>query len=154
MFPVILSEILHIFINCLLQAFLQSLPSLTQVIKPSPVNFVVCEGSPTTESRVVHGVLLEAPSLASSDQTDWLKCRNIKVAVYNISMAGDSEEFFSDVKFEAVVRGLDTSVTDGMLRLMSSVVDKLSALEVGLVACQKCIHPMLKQNLTDKVRRR
>ena len=128
---------------------MQTLPSPSQENKPHPINFVLCEGLPIEESKVVHGILLESSSPSSTCNTE---SKPIKVAVYNISMAGDSEELFSDVKLETMAACSATCITDGTLRLMTKVVNRLVDLEVGLVACQKCIHPLMKQNLKEKVR--
>lgn len=75
-----------------------------------------------------------------------------KVALYNISMAGDTDEWFAnDIKTETASIGHDVSMANAVLQQMLKVADWLVANGVQVVACQKCVHPVLKQYFKDKV---
>ncbi|XP_032231953.1 McKusick-Kaufman/Bardet-Biedl syndromes putative chaperonin isoform X2 [Nematostella vectensis] len=135
----------------LLKAFLHSLPSMSDAIShplsPSPVQFLRCEGSAVIDSRVVDGVLLQAPSVLQPHHQ--LIQQPVKVALYNISMATDTEEWFSDVT-TTTVDVSDSGLNTGILKQMIDVAMVLVSAGVGLVACQKCIHPTLKRFLKDR----
>ncbi|KAL9989194.1 hypothetical protein ACROYT_G003717 [Oculina patagonica] len=139
-----------------IKAFLQSLPSNTTkdcsapVAAPLPVQIVTCEGDPVTESKILQGVLLQAPEIATFQRNKALVNHSTKVALYNVSMAGDTDEWFSDrVKME-MAGGHDVNMESAVLRQMLKVADWLLAAGVQVVACQKCVHPALKQYLRDK----
>ena len=139
------------------QAFLQSLPSnsqdsLVSVAELQPVQIVSCEGDPVSESKIIQGVILQAPDVATFQRNEALVSHHAKVALYNVSMAGDTDEWFSDnVKIETTGSGHDVNIESAVLRQMLKVADWLLATGVEVVACQKCVHPVLKQYLREKV---
>lgn len=140
------------------QAFLQSLPSKSTkdpsapVAAPQPVQIVTCEGDPVNESKIIQGVLLQAPDIATFQGNKTLVSRVTKVALYNVSMAGDTDEWFSDsIKTETASVGHDVNIASAVLQQMLKVADWLLAVGVEMIACQKCVHPALKQYLRDKV---
>lgn len=139
------------------QAFLQSLPSNSQdslvpLAELQPVQIVTCEGDPVSESKIIQGVILQAPDVATFQRKKALVSHHTKVALYNVSMAGDTDEWFNDnVKIETTGSGHDVNVESAVLRQMLKVAGWLLATGVEVVACQKCVHPVLKQYLRDKV---
>ncbi|XP_020903113.2 McKusick-Kaufman/Bardet-Biedl syndromes putative chaperonin-like, partial [Exaiptasia diaphana] len=71
----------------LIKAFLQSVPSphdsyRTQSLKP--IQFLTCEGRPVSHTKIINGVLIEAPELPTYNLNTAV--RNLKVALYNVSM--------------------------------------------------------------------
>ena len=137
------------------QAFLQSLPTLncpSTMTAPVPIQIMTCEGDSVQDSKILQGVLLVAPEIPTFRENKLLVSSKVKVAVYNISMAGDTEEWFdSGMKTEAFVPGQNIDMTSAVLKQMIEVADWLVLNGVQLVACQKCMHPALKQHLRDKV---
>lgn len=141
----------------LIKAFLHSLPSKTSkdsscpVLTPLPVQIVTCEGDPVNESKILQGVLLQAPNIPSFRRSKTLISHPTKVALYNVSMAGDTDEWFGNsVKTEATIFGHDSNIESAVLGQMLKVADWLIDTGVAVVACQKCVHPIVKQYLQDK----
>ena len=122
------------------------------VAELQPVQIVTCEGDPVSESKIIQGVILQAPDVVTFERKKALVSHHAKVALYNVSMAGDTDEWFSDkVKIEMVGSGHNANIESAVLRQMLKVADWLLATEVEVVACQKCVHPVLKQYFRDKV---
>ena len=114
---------------------------------------MTCEGDSVKDSKIVPGVLLQAPDIPTfQHQSKTLVSHTAKVALYNISMAGDTDEWFSnDIRTETASSGVDINMTNAVLRQLLKVADWLIAAGVQVIACQKCMHPALKQYLRDKV---
>lgn len=104
------------------------------------------------ESRILEGVVLRAPDIATfQHQRKTLLGNSPKVALYNISMAGDTEEWFAgDVRTETTGTGDKFSLTNAVLRQIIKLSDWLVAAGVRVIACQKCVHPFLKTYMRDK----
>ncbi|XP_071501917.1 molecular chaperone MKKS-like [Diadema antillarum] len=139
------------FISSLvMQAFVSSIPSPNsqQVLTLPQVQIVGVESWPISGSHFVQGVLMAAPDIPTSFKRDLgtpgvhtgPEGGGIRVALYDISLAGDSEEFI-DVRYE-LSPGLHAE--DATLAAMKDLVDHLVAHGVGLVACQRVIHPSVK----------
>ena len=113
---------------------------------------MTCEGDSVEESRILEGVVLRAPDIATfQHQGKTLVGNSSKVALYNISMAGDTEEWFAgDVRTETTGTGDKFSLTNAVLRQIIKLSDWLVAAGVRVIACQKCVHPFLKTYLRDK----
>ena len=122
------------------------------ILEPQPIQIVTCEGDPVNESKIIQGVVLQAPDIATFQRKKTLVSHCAKVALYNVSMAADTDEWFSDnIKIETTVSGHDVKMESAVLWQMLKVADWLLAAGVEVVACQKCVHPALKQYLRDKV---
>ena len=113
---------------------------------------MTCEGDSVEESRILEGVVLRAPDIATfQHQGKTLVGNSPKVALYNISMAGDTEEWFAgDVRTETAGTGDKFSITNAVLRQIIKLSDWLVAAGVRVIACQKCVHPFIKTYLRDK----
>lgn len=113
---------------------------------------MTCEGDSVEDSRVLDGVVLRAPDIATfQHQRKTLLGNSPKVALYNISMAGDTEEWFaSNVRTETTGSGDKFSLTNAVLRQLIKLSDWLVAAGVRVIACQKCVHPFVKTYLRDK----
>lgn len=104
------------------------------------------------ESKILLGVLLQAPDIPTFRQNKTLVSPAAKVALYNVSMAGDTDEWFSDsVKTEATIFRHDANIESATVCQMLKVADWLISTGVAVIACQKCVHPAVKQYLRDKV---
>lgn len=152
------SERRHIGV-LILQAFVKSIPSGAArqgspetVLTPERILILTCEGDSVEESRILEGVVLRAPDIATFQlQGKTLVGNSPKVALYNISMAGDTEEWFAgDVRTETTGTGDKFSLTNAVLRQIIKLSDWLVAAGVRVIACQKCVHPFLKTYLRDK----
>ncbi|XP_074635440.1 molecular chaperone MKKS-like isoform X2 [Acropora palmata] len=146
------SERRHIGV-LILQAFVKSLPSgAARQGSPERILILTCEGDSVEESRILEGVVLRAPDIATfQHQGKTLVGNSPKVALYNISMAGDTEEWFAgDVRTETAGTGDKFSITNAVLRQIIKLSDWLVAAGVRVIACQKCVHPFIKTYLRDK----
>lgn len=152
------SERRHIGV-LILQAFVKSIPSGAArqcspetVLTPERILILTCEGDSVEESRILEGVVLRAPDIATfQHQGKTLVGNSPKVALYNISMAGDTEEWFAgDVRTETTGTGDKFTLTNAVLRQIIKLSDWLVAAGVRVIACQKCVHPFLKTYLRDK----
>ena len=113
---------------------------------------MTCEGDPVNESKIIPGVILQTPYIATYQRKKALISHRAKVALYNVSMAGDTDEWFSDnIRIEIAGSGQDVNMESAVLRQMLKVADWLLATGVEVVACQKCVHPALKRYLRDQV---
>ena len=120
---------------------------------PAPVQIMSCEGDSVKDSKILPGVLLQAPEIPTfQHQSKTLVSHTAKVALYNISMAGDTDEWFGNhIRTETTSIGGNVNMTNAVLQQMLRVADWLIAAGVQVIACQKCMHPALKQYLRDKV---
>ncbi|NWX17134.1 TCPQ protein, partial [Aegotheles bennettii] len=108
---------------------------------------VPVKGRRVVDSAVLPGLLIETPEIQlAKPLTVKRTCLNmIKIAVFCVSMAGDG--FNSEEGTITVHRG--TSLETSELNLLLNVGKQLINDEVGLVVCQKVIHPSLKQYLKE-----
>lgn len=102
-----------------------------------------------TDTKIINGVLVEAPELPTYNLKT--AARNLKVALYNVSMAGDTDEWIEGVTPVAMGELKRDDLNKGVLEMMKGVAFMLAKEGVGLVACQKVIHPALKAVLKEKV---
>ncbi|XP_009554787.2 molecular chaperone MKKS [Cuculus canorus] len=99
------------------------------------------------DSTVLPGLLIETPEI------QWAKlltvkrtCSNmIKIALFSVSMSGDS--FSPEEGTITVHHGISLEALE--LNQLLDVGKQLVSDEVGLVVCQKVIHPSLKQYLKE-----
>ena len=146
--------------SLVLQAFLKTLPvdspnnNSPNTIPLTHIELLSVEGFPTLDSRVIEGVLLERTKFmtvtceknAIPQVHSGLREGQIRVALYDISMAGDSQDFV-DVNYELLS---DISIEDIIVAEMTKIAEKFVADDVGIVACQKVIHPSLKKFLNER----
>ncbi|NXY43901.1 TCPB protein, partial [Ceuthmochares aereus] len=99
------------------------------------------------DSTVLPGLLIETPEIQlSKPLTVKRTCSNmIKIALFSVSMSGDC--FNSEEGTIMVHHGISLEVLE--LNQLLDVGKQLVNDEVGLVVCQKVIHPSLKQYLKE-----
>ncbi|CAH1263342.1 MKKS [Branchiostoma lanceolatum] len=117
------------------------------------IEYVCVEGCSIKDSRLVDGVLFETPKITKqylakvTPRKVQLQggAETIKVALFNTSLSGDSEEFV-DAAYEA-----DASVSgdDTVFRHLMQVAAHLVQLQVGVLACQKVVHPGVQKYLAE-----
>ncbi|XP_006813615.1 molecular chaperone MKKS-like [Saccoglossus kowalevskii] len=148
----LLSNETNLVSSLVLQAYLQTL-SMNDVggstARLGRVEYVIVDGPPVSDSQLFPGVLFEAPHLPTY-RTSINKSKRveaglekglIKVVLYNTSMSGDSEELM-DVRYEVTQ---DMVASEVVLQKLMQVSEYLVHHGVGLVACQKVIHPAIKK---------
>ncbi|XP_060070554.1 molecular chaperone MKKS-like [Ylistrum balloti] len=141
--------------DLLLETFLMSLPNCETVTRVSDsVNVVALQGQPIEKSNVLQGLLLQCPEIVShSNQI--LNVNTVEnedstfhclVALVTASMSGDSEEVGS-MQYESDI-SVDTDYC--ILGILEDFCDKLTAANVGLLLCQRVVHPRLKYRLQQQ----
>lgn len=149
------------------KTFVESIPSQNSSSKlrhSDGVYILGIDNTELSESRLEYGLLLDFPEIpvvaGCVDLTSKVRlvdCERgegrsescgIKVALFTCSMSGDAEEVV-DAVFEVTKQQsdlLECSVVDKMMELC----DSLEKCSVGLVLCQKVIHPKVKSVLKSK----
>lgn len=145
----------------ILQAFVESIPDLpgeNKVRFSDGINVLCFENRLLRESRMEKGLLLEYPEFSALHGVKEINLKTValgiegglvvQVALFTCSLSGDAEEV-TDATFEissTAVEAVDKCVVIKFVE----VVNRLENLNVGLVLCQKVIHPNLKVNLRTK----
>merc|ERR1712038_277676 len=110
--------------------------------------YLTVPGQPISRSYMSRGMLYPMPSIPTYRAAP-LRIRRhsdgrVRVAVFNASLAGDTQEVIdSDVIISDSLLHVDEVTLSAMTRCCEGLVD----LGVGLVACQRVIHPTLKRML-------
>lgn len=135
----------------ILETFLQSLSDESQSLHACDTVYTMTQlGHEFLESKTMQGLLLSAPELSKFRVQD-LKPKfvfqnqhsYIKVALVTVSLSGDLDEL-SNLKYEV---SEDVQVEDIILEGLSNFCESVIQSDVGLVLCQKVIHPQLKLSL-------
>ncbi|NXP48985.1 TCPB protein, partial [Heliornis fulica] len=132
----------------ILKAFMLTVPSHAEANAVLGKCLIVpVKGRRVVDSTVLPGLLIEAPEIQLVETlTVKRTCSKlIKVAVFCVSMAGDlpSHEEGTITVHHGI--SLEMAELNQLLNVGKQLVDD----EVGLVVCQKVIHPSLKQYLRD-----
>ncbi|KFP80705.1 PREDICTED: mcKusick-Kaufman/Bardet-Biedl syndromes putative chaperonin [Acanthisitta chloris] len=108
---------------------------------------VPVKGRRVVDSTLLPGLLIEAPEiqLAKPLTVKRTGSDRIKIALFCVSMSGDS--FNPEEGTIAVHHGISLEMLE--LNQLLNVGEQLVKDEVGLVVCQKVIHPSLKQYLKE-----
>ncbi|XP_053400205.1 molecular chaperone MKKS-like isoform X2 [Mercenaria mercenaria] len=136
--------------NIVLETFLQCLSDDSQSMHASDVFVMATLELDMLESKSMCGLLLPAPELSKFKVKPLIKAKTVgsgqsqdyKSGLNNRlnSLSGDLDEL-SGVKYEV---SQDISVDTEMLERLSGFCDSIVQSNVGLVLCQKVIHPKLK----------
>lgn len=135
----------------ILETFLQSVSEYNQSLHGSDnVYTVATVGADVLESRNLCGIILASPEHSRFKILDIEPKYEIRgdktcicVALITVSLSGDLEEL-SQVNYEA---RLDIDMDTEVLERLSDFCESLVQSNVGLVLCQKVIHPQLKISL-------
>ena len=108
---------------------------------------VPLKGKRVLDSTVIPGLLIETPEIQFAKPFSVKRTSSdaVKVVVFCVSMSGD---LFDPEEGTVTVHhkiSLEMSELDQLLNVGKQLVND----EVGLVVCQKVIHPLLKQYLKD-----
>ncbi|NXM71700.1 TCPB protein, partial [Serilophus lunatus] len=108
---------------------------------------VPVKGRKVKDSTVLPGLLVETPEIQLGKPLALKRTASnmIKIAVFSVSMSGDG--FNSEEGTIAVQHGISLEMLE--LNQLLNVGKQLVNDEVGLVVCQKVIHPSLKQYLKE-----
>jgi McKusick-Kaufman syndrome protein len=112
--------------------------------------YITVDGRPPCESKLLSGVLYESPQIPTYHRAPLRVQHNnqntISVALVQTSMAGDSESFL-EVTYE-LTSDLDMSAT--ILTQLELFTDAVVRAGVGVLICQKVVHPRVKQLLKQQ----
>lgn len=143
------SKIRHIG-QLILECFISNVFDSSYSSCSNHVFIINVENVPIDNSQVFPGLLLPAPELSkfTIQQLDLIrdeydKGNRFRVVLVTMSMSGDMEEL-EGRKFE-MCDGMD--VETQILEELSQFSDHLVSQRVGLVLCQKVVHPELKYRL-------
>ena len=152
-----------------LKAFLETIPDMDRVYScvSDKIYLLTVENAPFSDSFVDEGLLLLYPGCSIIDGPQKLAIKthkvneetarkfNIsefseitKVALLTCSMSGDVEEIV-DAHFEVTKKQSD-EVEALVVTNIVELCDKLCNLGVGILLCQKVIHPKIKAFLRSK----
>lgn len=141
--------------QCLVEAFLKTTPDKRETKKANAdVQYVCVGGRRPAHSYVTNGLFIDSPQiptcrtmpLAVRRVPDGARRGLVATVLYGVSMAGDAEDNL-DVEFEvASDLSVDAVVLDEMLKIVGDLVER----GVGLVVCQKVIHPEVKRHLRNR----
>ncbi|NXT73086.1 TCPQ protein, partial [Zapornia atra] len=132
----------------ILKAFMLTVPSHAEANAVLGKCLIIpVKGRRVVDSTVLPGLLIEAPEiqLAKPLTVKRTSSNLIKIAVFCVSMAGDIPN--TEEGTVTVHQGISLEMSE--LNQLLKVGKQLVNDEVGLVVCQKVIHPSLKQYLKD-----
>lgn len=132
-----------------LETFLQSLSDERHSLNTCDNVYTITSSElDVLESRTLSGLLLPAPELSKFRKQDFKlvlhgENKRIKLALVTASLSGDLDEL-SGVNYEV---SQDVDIDAVILKGLSDFCDALVQSGVGLVLCQKVVHPKLKLSL-------
>lgn len=129
----------------LLKAFLLTIPESTEdrfILGKSII--VPLKGQGVTDSTILPGLLIEM-SEVQLRRLPTRKSSTLKVALFCVSLSGD----FSNAGEGTVVVPYQVSLENAVLEQLLNLGRQLVSDHVGLVLCQKVIHPSLKQFFSE-----
>ncbi|KAM6279200.1 molecular chaperone MKKS isoform 1-T3 [Porphyrio hochstetteri] len=132
----------------ILKAFMLTVPSHAEASAILGKCLIVpVKGRRVVDSTVLPGLLIEAPEIQLGKPLAVKRTSSdlIKIAVFCVSMAGDLPN--TEEGTVTVHHGISLEMSE--LNQLLKVGKQLVNDEVGLVVCQKVIHPSLKQYLKD-----
>ncbi|NWI56705.1 TCPB protein, partial [Calyptomena viridis] len=132
----------------LLKAFLFTVPCHVETNAVLGKCIIVpVKGRKVKDSAVLPGLLIETPEIQLGKPLAVKRTASnmIKIAVFSVSMSGDG--FHPEEGTIAVQHGISLEMLE--LNQLLNLGKQLVNDEVGLVVCQKVIHPSLKQYLKE-----
>lgn len=137
-----------------LKAFLNSVPDTPTSFLSDRVFTLQFDKTDVMSSEILEGLLLDWPeksALLGAQDLHVLKAspsQGVKVAVVSVSMSGDAEELMTNPA-EAQQQVIQ-SAADLVITRMLAFCDWLHDHRVGLLLCQKVIHPKVKSHLRQR----
>lgn len=136
-------EVDHIS-TLILRAFLLTIPeNAGDRISLGNSLIVPLKGQRVVDSTVLPGILIELSEIRLMKILPIKKSNSLKVALFHVSLSGD----LSDTGEGSVVVNYGVSLENAVLDQLLNLGRQLVNDHVGLVLCQKVIHPSLKQFL-------
>lgn len=144
------------FCMVILRAFLNSVPDVPKTFSSDRIFVLHFLKSDIMLTEVLEGLLIEFSELSALHGEQKLNPvfatttvgNVIKTAVVSISMSGDAEETLN-ARYEGSME-LIQSAADHIVSKMIAFVDSLVERNVGLLLCQKVIHPKVKSYLRQR----
>ncbi|XP_064623943.1 molecular chaperone MKKS-like [Lineus longissimus] len=143
---------LHHVCQLVLETFLKTFREYAKGNDFSHVDIVAVEGVSPLKSYFMTGVLFEKRHSEKLGQhLDFIRLQRgdsmaIRCCLVDISLSGDSGEFL-DIVFET---DTDHTLGDGIIEMILRLCKKFESDGVGIVFCQKVIHPAVQQFLREK----
>ncbi|XP_066553189.1 molecular chaperone MKKS [Amia ocellicauda] len=138
-------EALHIS-SLVVQAFLQMIPCETGgSVRLGKVVLVSIEGHGARESAMFPGLMVDMPETLASADLERLDQGQIKMVLFSVSLSGD----LSETGEGTVEVGFRVHPETAILYQLLRVGEKMVSDRVDLFACQKVVHPVLKQYLKE-----
>ncbi|XP_076463620.1 molecular chaperone MKKS-like [Babylonia areolata] len=137
----------------LLKAFLISVPDTAQSFFSDRVYMLQSDRTDLLSSQVFEGLLLEWPEMCAQLGPQELALprgasHGVKVVLVNVSMSGDAEEILTN-QMEAQHHVIQLAADHVMTRMLV-FCDWLVELGVGVLLCQKVVHPKVKAYLRQR----
>lgn len=136
----------------LLRAFLQTYAVDGRGVIFHTINFMEQIGPSSEETSLVDGIMFETPQIPTYKKMPPLKekltrdgDKVIRVAIINVSMAGDSEEY-EEARYEL---NPDMDMASLVEKRIIVLARRLMEDNVGIVACQKVVSPSVKKILRE-----
>ncbi|MBN3320319.1 MKKS protein, partial [Atractosteus spatula] len=138
-------EVQHVS-SLVVQAFLQTVPcEAEEYVCLGKVVFVSVEGHRAMDSALFPGLLVEMPEMLSPSDLKRLDQRAVTLALFNTSLSGDLSETGDGTLEVSCGLSPEAAVLELLLRMGKQIVSD----SVALLACQKVVHPVLKQYLKE-----
>jgi len=123
--------------------------SVPMSTKADPVLYTTVEGAPIRNSHILEGMLVDACHIPTYKKQPLyarvlqggLHAGQIGVAIFNVSMSGDTDNYM-DVIFESSSASI---LEEGAQEQIMQLTAELCKRSVGAILCQKVIHPRVKQ---------
>ncbi|XP_041106800.1 McKusick-Kaufman/Bardet-Biedl syndromes putative chaperonin isoform X2 [Polyodon spathula] len=133
--------------SMVLKAFLRTVPC---TVGPNAclgkMVVVPIEGNIAQDTTVLTGLLVEMPEALPLSNTKRLSSSCINVAVFNVSMSGDLPDAADGTVEISCTVSPEAAILEQLLRVGKQMVSE----HVGLLVCQKVVHPVLKQYLQEQ----
>ncbi|MBN3288028.1 MKKS protein, partial [Polyodon spathula] len=133
--------------SMVLKAFLRTVPC---TVGPNAclgkMVVVPIEGNIAQDTTVLTGLLVEMPEALPLSNIKRLSSSCINVAVFNVSMSGDLPDAADGTVEISCTVSPEAAILEQLLRVGKQMVSE----HVGLLVCQKVVHPVLKQYLQEQ----
>lgn len=133
----------------IIEAFLNNMSESESNVGIHNIHIICNEDRCFLESKLLSGLMIQAPELSKFKVSKWdlkrhrEKRNRIKVAMVTVSMSGDLEEM-PDAKLEVWnAVDLDSVLVEQEVKFCQQVIEA----GVGILLCQKVVHPKLKLKL-------
>lgn len=140
----LLEDSVNLLASMIVECFLSSVKDDNK--NTNSVLILTAEGKSVNQSRHVPGILMLYPEISSSCERKLhliTKDKKIVVALVTTSMSGDSEEVMQG-RYQ---QNIEVDAEQTVIKCMKSFCHCIKDCGVGIVMCQKVVHPIIKSQL-------